>query len=119
MLMMLTAALATNRGVSPLSYAAQLGRVDILKLLLRAKAEVDQANIYGITPLIKSAAKGYLACVELLLAGGANVHRKDNYGNTALDYAIHFKQPAVEAILCAHIAQLEAAGEAEAETAGK
>jgi hypothetical protein len=33
--------------------------------------------------------------------------------------AIHLKHDAMETLLRAHIAQLEAAGEAEAETAGK
>ena len=56
---------------------------------------------------------GHLACVEPLLAGGANVHQKDNDGFTALDWAIHLKQPVIEAVLRAHIAQLEA------EAAGK
>ena len=111
--------IANDQGASPLFFAAQRGHVDILKLLLRAKAEVNQANIYGVTPLMMAVYNGHLACVELLLAGGANVHDKDNNGHTALDYAIHFKKPAVEAVLRAHIAQLEAAGEAEAEAAGK
>jgi hypothetical protein len=38
-------------------------------------------------------------------------------GLSALDCAIHFKHPAVEAVLRAHIAKQEA--EAEAEAAGK
>ena len=98
--------IANDEVVSPLYYAAQFGHVDILKLLLRAKAEVDQADIDGVMPLMAAARNGHLACIELLLAGGANVHHKNNKGATALDYAIHFKQPAVEAILRAHIAQL-------------
>ena len=109
--------IANSQGASPLFYAAHLGHVDILKLLLRAKVEVDQADIDGDTPLMIAARNGDLACVELLLAGGANVHHKSNKGFTALGAAIHFNQPAVEAILRAHIAKLEA--EAEAETAGK
>ena len=40
---------------------------------------------------------------------GGGVHHKDKDGHTALDVAIHFKHPAVEAVLRAHIAQLEAA----------
>ena len=100
--------IANDRGASPLFYAAQNGHVDILKLLLRAKAEVDQASINGDTPLMIAANNGHLACVELLLAGGANVHKKNNDGETALDVAIQYKHDAVEAVLRAHIAQLEA-----------
>jgi ankyrin repeat protein len=89
--------------------------VEILKLLLRAKAEVDQTSINGVTPLMVAAEKGHLACIDLLLAGGANVHHKSNDGRTALDYATDFKHTAVEAVLRAHIAKQEA----EAEAAGK
>jgi hypothetical protein len=45
------------------------------------------------------------------------VHRKNNDGFSALDCATHYKHPAVEAVLRAHIAKQEA--EAEAEAAGK
>jgi ankyrin repeat protein len=44
--------------------------------------------------------------VELLLSNGADVHLKDIYGQTALDWAIHYKQPAVEAVLRSHIAHI-------------
>ena len=108
---------ANDQGVSPLYCAAQQGHVEILKLLLKAKAEVNQTNIRGGTPLMIVAANGHLACVELLLAGGANVHHNNNNGQTALDAATHFKYPAVEAVLRAHIVKQEA--EAQAEAAGK
>jgi hypothetical protein len=41
------------------------------------------------------------------------VHHKNNNGLTALDVAIHLKRDVMETVLRAHIAQLEAAGEAE------
>jgi hypothetical protein len=41
------------------------------------------------------------------------VHLKDKDGVTALRYAIHLKHPAVEAVLCSHIAHI-AEQEAEA-----
>jgi len=47
---------------------------------------------------------GFVEAVEFLLLNGANVHHKDNLGFTALDMAIQQKRPAVEAVLCAHIA---------------
>ena len=50
--------------------------------------------------------------VELLLLNGADVHHKNSRGHTALDAAIDCNHPAVEAVLRAHIAKLEADPEA-------
>ena len=58
---------------------------------------------------MKASANGHIECVKILLSAGANALHKDIDGNTALDVAIHFKHPAVEAVLRAHIANLEAA----------
>ena len=62
-----------------------LSLLDRRKLLLRAKAEVDQAGICGGTPLMVAAFQAQPACVDLLLAGGANVHLKGNDGLSVLD----------------------------------
>ena len=50
---------------------------------------------------------------------GADVHLKNKDDSTALDAAIHYKHPAIEAVLRTHIAQLEseAATEGDGETA--
>jgi ankyrin repeat protein len=58
-----------------------------------------------------------VVAVELLLSNGADVHHKAKDGVTALDMAIEYKHPAVEAGLRAHIAHI-AELEAEAEAAG-
>jgi hypothetical protein len=58
--------------------------LDRRKLLLRAKAEVDQAGICGGTPQV-AAFQAQLACFDLLLSGGANVHLKGNDGLSALN----------------------------------
>ena len=66
--------------------------------------------------MMAASSRGLVEVVELLLSNGADVHLKDIKGHNALDWAIHFKHPAVEAVLRAHIAHLEAArSEAEAE----
>ena len=45
----------------------------------------------------------------MLLAAGSDVHLKTDKGRTALDAAIHYKHPAVIALLLAHIAKQEEA----------
>ena len=105
---------ANNKGASPLYCAAQQGHVDILKLLIKAKGDVNQCEKEGgSSPLMIASMKGLVEAVELLLSNGADVHLKDINGQTALDAAIECKQPAVEAVLRAHIAHI-AKQEAEA-----
>ena len=103
---------ADNEGFSPLYSAAQQGHVDILKLLIKAKGGVNQVTMHGSSPLMIASFKGFVEVVELLLSNGADVHLKAKDGSTALDLVIEYKQPAVEAVLRAHIAQLEAETEA-------
>jgi ankyrin repeat protein len=110
--------IANNEGVSPLYIAAQDGHVDILKLLIKAKGDVNQCENDGFSPLMVASGRGLVEVVELLLSNGADVHLKAKDGRTALDWAIHFKQPAVEAVLRAHIAKLEAEAEAAREREG-
>ena len=111
--------IANNEGVSPLYCAAQDGHVDILKLLIKAKGDVNQVTKEGeVFPLMVASGRGLVEVVELLLSNGADVHIKGINGRTALDWAIHFKHPAVEAILRAHIAKLEAEAEAAREREG-
>jgi ankyrin repeat protein len=103
--------IANNEGYSPLYNAAQEGHVDILKLLIKAKGDVNQVTKEGgLSPLMAASVKGLVEVVELLLSNCADVHRKNIDGHSALDYAIDYKHPTVEAVLRAHIAQLEAAG---------
>jgi len=89
--------------------AAQQGHADILKLLIKAGGDVRKVVEGGISPLMVASHQGHIECVNILLAAGADALRKDINGNTALDVAIHLKHPAVEAVLRAHIANLEAA----------
>ena len=108
---------ANHKGFSPLYYAAQQGHVDILKLLIKAKGDVNQCEKDdGISPLMIASAKGLVEVVELLVSNGADVHLKGKKGHTALDAAIRYKHPAVEAVLRAHIAHI---AKLEAEAAGK
>jgi ankyrin repeat protein len=53
--------------------AAHHGRVEALRLLLDAGAELGRANSDGITPLMAAAGAGHLEVVRLLLARGAGV----------------------------------------------
>jgi ankyrin repeat protein len=67
--------------------AASNNSLDLVKLLLRHKALVNQPDGFKATALMAAAGKGNKAMVELLLASGADVRAKDDDGKDALALA--------------------------------
>jgi len=59
----------------------------MVKLLLKHKAQVNQADAFKATALMAAAGKGHKAVVEFLLASGADVKAKDDDGKDALALA--------------------------------
>jgi hypothetical protein len=72
---------------SPLLLAAELGRIEMARVLLDRGAKVDASNRDGRTPLMQAAMRGNVALTKLLLERGANVTLVDNNGKTAAAYA--------------------------------
>jgi ankyrin repeat protein len=72
----------TRGGATPLMYAAGIGSVDAMKVLLDHKADVNRANSSGATALMW--AGGNLDKVRLLLSRGANAKAASQRGRTAL-----------------------------------
>jgi ankyrin repeat protein len=70
------------RGNSPLMYAAALGSLESMRLLLDAGADPNIANAFAATPLMWCA--GDAAKVRLLLSNGANVNVRSSLGRTPL-----------------------------------
>src|SRR5579863_8836264 len=69
-------------GNSPLMYAAVLGSMESMRLLLDAGADPNVANNFDATPLMWCA--GDAAKVRLLLTKGAKVDARSKLGRTAL-----------------------------------
>jgi uncharacterized protein len=76
---------------------------DLVKLLLQAKAQVNQVDAFKTTALMTAASKGNLALVELLLASGADARAKDDDGKDALALAKESGNVAVVALLEARL----------------
>ena len=74
----------TPGGMTPLLYAARDGRVDIARMLVAAKADVQQADVNGITPLLMAITNNHLDAAKFLLEKGAAANAADWWGRTPL-----------------------------------
>ncbi len=93
---------ADRFGYTPLMYAAQWERAEIVRLLIEAGASVTVTNGRGATPLHFAAGHGGDAVVTLMLNHGAVADAKDNRGATPLMWAATFGQAAsAEALIAA------------------
>lgn len=64
--------------------AAGNGHLEVVKALIKHKAQVDKADSFNATALMAAAANGSLDVVEFLLAKGANPKAKDKDGKDVL-----------------------------------
>jgi len=86
---------ATN--CTPLHYAAQFARTNIVRWLLKHKADVNAIAYDGFTPLYLTSDGGI---ARMLLSAGANPKLRDNWGRTPLQHAAQLGHTNVcEAIL--------------------
>jgi ankyrin repeat protein len=89
------AEVADNRGITPLMYAAEIGSLDAMRLLLDRGADVNAQNAFGSTALMWSVSDA--AKVRLLLDHGAQVNTAARSGRTALIIAA-FTNPSAEVV---------------------
>lgn len=89
-------------GRTPLIRAAELGRTEMVELLLSAGAAVGDTDNLGNSPLLRASAAGHLPVVKLLIERGAEIDRQNRRGETAALLAKTFGQEAVLATLLAH-----------------
>ena len=85
-------------GLTPLHYAAELGFIKDMQLLLKYGAQIDQRDGAGQTPLF-SAVRSHGAAVGLLLDRGANTSLRDRDGHTALHIAAMEDERSAELLL--------------------
>jgi len=78
-----------REGYTPLHFAARARRIEIVRMLLDARAEIDPVNKEGSTPLrlALTTKPADAALVELLLQRGADMDQKPPGGLSARQYA--------------------------------
>jgi ankyrin repeat protein len=75
-------------GATAVWYAAHHGNLEILRMLLRLRANPNVKDVHDKTPLIAAAESGHLLCVERLLeCTRTTIDHQDKFGLTALQYA--------------------------------
>lgn len=79
-----TLSVADDQGQSPLLRATWLNHVDIASQLIRAGADVNQADAIHDTPYLVAGAEGRLDILRLTLKNGADVRSVNRYRGTAL-----------------------------------
>ena len=82
--------------LSPLAYAARDGRLEAAKLLLDAKADINQTDANGITPLISAIVNNRVDVAHLLIERGADIQAADWYGRTPLWAAVETRNMDVD-----------------------
>ncbi|QRD81692.1 ankyrin repeat protein [Aspergillus flavus] len=78
-------------GYTPLSWAANLGHMPIVKLLIEQGVSVDPQDLNGMTPLFLALKSKHEWIAELLIDYGAAVDVNDENRNTPLSYAVEYK----------------------------
>ncbi|CAE7863587.1 ANKRD50 [Symbiodinium necroappetens] len=87
-------------GRTPLMHASERGHIEVVELLLEARAQVDLCNNYGGAALTDAASYGRYRVVQLLIEAGAQKDLRNNRGRTALmDAAINGHAQVVQLLL--------------------
>lgn len=101
-------AVAAFRAYTPLLRAAEVGNLEVTRLLLAAGAKVDHANTTGETALHVAAEGNRADVVVALVEGGANVNKANKERETPLYLACGSQCPDAVAALLKARADVEA-----------
>jgi ankyrin repeat protein len=77
--------------MSALLYAARDGRLELARMLLEAKADINQSEANGMTPLLMAVTNEHAAAARLLIERGAEIKTADWWGRTPLWAAVEIR----------------------------
>ncbi|KAK5659030.1 hypothetical protein OQA88_1117 [Cercophora sp. LCS_1] len=88
-------------GGTAMHCAAEMGRSQVISVLLQAGADVDpRVSANGKTPLHLAAMNGHTEAVRVLLAAGADVNALTSIGHTPLDEGLRKGNVEASIVLC-------------------
>jgi ankyrin repeat protein len=87
---------------TPLTAAAERGRVEVVRYLLDEGAEANLPSPLGGSALEVACRTGHLKIASLLLAHGADAAARDDERRTPLMFASAYGHPKIVALLLAH-----------------
>jgi ankyrin repeat protein len=82
---------ASDEGITPLIAACSEGHLEVAKLIIEAKANVNAKDQDQTNALMAAAARGHAEIVKELVAAGASVNEQNADGHTALMFAYNGK----------------------------
>src|SRR6266446_5844185 len=82
--------------LTPLLYAARDGRLEAARILVAAKANVNDTDANGITPLLMAITNNQMETARFLLDHGADINAMDWYGRTPLWAAVEVRNMDVD-----------------------
>jgi ankyrin repeat protein len=100
--------------LTPLLLAVTAPSAETVRLLLDAGADINVRDVRGMTPLMLAVASDHASetIVRLLLARSPAMDAKSKAGETALDWALKFRNPAILPLIRKASAGLEPAPQA-------
>jgi ankyrin repeat protein len=108
---------AAPDGTTPLHWAAEADRADLVGLLLAAGAKADAVNRYGVAPLMLAATNGSAPVIDRLLRAGARASTASADGETVLMIAARTGRPDAVRLLLEGGADVNARERWQGETA--
>lgn len=97
-----------NDANTPLHISAENGYIELVKSLLRLKADPNVTNRRNQTPLHFAVERGYKEIISCLIAHGAQIDPRENEGDTPLSWAAYTGQTDIVLQLCDFGAEINA-----------
>lgn len=88
-----------QQGWTALHYAAVVGHLDIVEMLIAHYAYIDAETPNKTTPLMLAARRGEMNVVKFLIAEGADISLKNMLGWTAYDFAVESEKRDIATLL--------------------